>query len=184
MQYSLLSPCNNGCTNAPQCYVVRTLPLLLHFSMSTPVFISLILLMVCFPFYRPVLQYCVKLCLNNSQSLLFVQCRIMLTCQFLAMQPRYSTLLSELCISCFLTHTHTHTHTTFLSHMNQLTTSIQPFPVRFPSFCPHGSCTQTYAFPHIVILNSVVTLAPHLRCWISATTINSAEWQTTVHRVL
>ena len=145
---------------------------------------SLILLIVCFPFYRSVLQYCVKLCPNNSLSFLFVLSRIMLTCQLLAMQPRHSTLLSELRISCFLTHTHTHTYTTFLSRINQLTTSIQPFPLRFPSFSPHGSCTQTYAVPHIVILNSVATLAQHMRCWISATSINSAEWQTTVHRVL
>ena len=26
MQYVMLFHCNNGCTNAPQCYVIRTLP--------------------------------------------------------------------------------------------------------------------------------------------------------------
>ena len=28
MQYLLLFHCNNGCTNAPQCYVIRTVPVL------------------------------------------------------------------------------------------------------------------------------------------------------------
>ena len=28
IHYSLLFHCNNGCTNAPQCYVIRTLPVL------------------------------------------------------------------------------------------------------------------------------------------------------------
>ena len=27
--------CNNGCTNAPQCYVIRTLPVLLEIAAST-----------------------------------------------------------------------------------------------------------------------------------------------------
>jgi len=30
MQYLLLSHCKNGCTNASQCYVIGTLPVLLH----------------------------------------------------------------------------------------------------------------------------------------------------------
>jgi hypothetical protein len=141
--------------------------------MSTTVFISLIFINRLLPILSPRSPVYVKLCLNISLSSLFVQCRIMLSCQLLATQSRYSTLLSEPCISCFLTHTHTdtniHKHTMFLSHMNQLTTSMQPFPVMFPFFCPDKSCTQTYPIPHIVILNSVATLAPHLRCWTSAT---------------
>jgi len=30
VKYSLLFHCNNGCTNVPQCYVIRTLPVLLN----------------------------------------------------------------------------------------------------------------------------------------------------------
>ena len=32
VQHSLLSHYNNGCTSAPQCCVIRTLPVLLHLS--------------------------------------------------------------------------------------------------------------------------------------------------------
>jgi hypothetical protein len=33
VEYSLFFHCNNGCTNAPQCYVIRTLPLLFYLVM-------------------------------------------------------------------------------------------------------------------------------------------------------
>jgi hypothetical protein len=33
VQYSLLFPCNNGCTNWPQCYVIRTLLVLFFLSL-------------------------------------------------------------------------------------------------------------------------------------------------------
>jgi hypothetical protein len=35
VQYLLLFYCNNGCTNAPQCYVIRTLPVLLNIVVTT-----------------------------------------------------------------------------------------------------------------------------------------------------
>jgi hypothetical protein len=35
VQYLLLLYCNNGCTNAPQCYVIRTLPVLLSILVTT-----------------------------------------------------------------------------------------------------------------------------------------------------
>ena len=35
-EYLLLFYCNNGCTNAPQCYVIRTLPVLFTLTCSDP----------------------------------------------------------------------------------------------------------------------------------------------------
>jgi hypothetical protein len=63
----------------------------------------------------------VKLCPNISLSVLFVQCRIMLGCQLLAVQSRGTALCVQNLVFNVYTHTHTHTHIHTHTHTHTYT---------------------------------------------------------------